>query len=65
MGRIDDVINVAGHRLSTTTRSGKIMRRLLKNIAEGKPLDDTTTLRDPAIVEGLQHQADRALGGER
>ncbi len=136
MGRIDDVINVAGHRLSTTeiestlvghpavaeaaatgafdpdkgqrivcfvllkagfepsdelsvelrewvaerigkiarpaavlfgddlpkTRSGKIMRRLLKNIAEGDELGDTTTLRDPAIVDDLKHKADRALG---
>jgi acetyl-CoA synthetase len=136
MGRIDDVINVAGHRLSTTeiesalvehaavaeaaatgaydpergqrivcfvllkaghepsvelaqelrefvaekigkiarpaavlfgedlpkTRSGKIMRRLLKNIAEGEELGDTTTLRDPAIVEDLKDKADRALG---
>ena len=136
MGRIDDVINVAGHRLSTTeiestlvghpavaeaaatgafdpdkgqrivcfvllkagfepsdelavelrewvaerigkiarpaavlfgddlpkTRSGKIMRRLLKNIAEGDELGDTTTLRDPAIVDDLKQKADRALG---
>jgi acetyl-CoA synthetase len=136
MGRIDDVINVAGHRLSTTeiestlvehpavaeaaatgaydpergqrivcfvllksgytasdglseelrewvaakigkiarpaavlfgedlpkTRSGKIMRRLLKNIAEGQELGDTTTLRDPAIVEDLKRKADAALG---
>ncbi len=136
MGRIDDVINVAGHRLSTTeiesslvehpavaeaaatgafdpdrgqrivcfallksgyepsdelsqelrefvatktgkiarpaavlfgedlpkTRSGKIMRRLLKNIAEGEELGDTTTLRDPAIVEDLKTKADTALG---
>jgi acetyl-CoA synthetase len=135
MGRIDDVINVAGHRLSTTeiesalvehpavaeaaatgafdpdkgqrivcfvllkggheasaelsvelrewvaekigkiarpaavlfgedlpkTRSGKIMRRLLKNIAEGEELGDTTTLRDPSIVEDLKHKADAAL----
>ena len=136
MGRIDDVINVAGHRLSTTeiestlvehpavaeaaatgahrpatgpadrllraaeervrsrptisrpscasssrskigkiarpaavlfgddlpkTRSGKIMRRLLRNIAEGDELGDTTTLRDPAIVEDLKEKADRAL----
>jgi acetyl-CoA synthetase len=135
MGRVDDVINVSGHRLSTTeiestlveheavaeaaatgaadpargqqivcfvllkstyepseelagelrewvaqkigkiarpsavlfgddlpkTRSGKIMRRLLRNIAEGDELGDTTTLRDPAIVEDLKAQADRAL----
>ena len=136
MGRIDDVINVAGHRLSTTeiestlvehpavaeaaatgchdpqrgqrivcfvllkggyeasdelsaelrewvadkigkiarpaavlfgedlpkTRSGKIMRRLLRNIAEGEELGDTTTLRDPAICEDLKRKADVALG---
>ena len=136
MGRIDDVINVAGHRLSTTeiesalvehpavaeaaatgahdpqrgqrivcfvllkagqtqtpgladalrefvaekigkiarpaavlfgddlpkTRSGKIMRRLLKDIAEGHDLGDTTTLRDADIVEELKRQADEAFG---
>jgi acetyl-CoA synthetase len=135
MGRIDDVINVSGHRLSTTeiestlveheavaeaaatgaadpdrgqrivcfvvlkggyepsdelaeelrqfvaqkigkiarpaavlfgddlpkTRSGKIMRRLLKDIAEGNELGDTTTLRDPAVVEDLNQKADAAL----
>ena len=44
------------------TRSGKIMRRLLKNIAEGDELGDTTTLRDPAIVDDLKEKADRALG---
>jgi acetyl-CoA synthetase len=136
MGRIDDVINVAGHRLSTTeiestlvaheavaeaaatgavdpqrgqqivcfvllkggyepsdqlseelrrwvaqkigkiarpsavlfgddlpkTRSGKIMRRLLKDIAEGNELGDTTTLRDAAVVDDLKRKADAALG---
>jgi acetyl-CoA synthetase len=136
MGRIDDVINVAGHRLSTTeiestlveheaiaeaaatgaadpergqrivcfvvlkaglepsdelaeelrqwvaqkigkiarpaavlfgddlpkTRSGKIMRRLLKDIAEGNELGDTTTLRDAAVVDDLKQKADVALG---
>jgi acetyl-CoA synthetase len=136
MGRIDDVINVAGHRLSTTeiestlveheavaeaaatgaadpargqrivcfvllkggyepsdelseelrqfvaqkigkiarpaavlfgedlpkTRSGKIMRRLLKDIAEGNELGDTTTLRDASVVEDLKQKADAALG---
>ena len=132
MGRIDDVINVAGHRLSTTeiestlveheavaeaaatgcfdpergqrivcfvllkedvnpptnwprsaamggpedrqdrrpaavlfddlpkTRSGKIMRRLLKDIAEGNELGDTTTLRDASVCEDLKRKADAA-----
>jgi acetyl-CoA synthetase len=36
------------------TRSGKIMRRLLKDIAEGRALGDTTTLADPAVVERLK-----------
>ena len=33
------------------TRSGKIMRRLLRDIAEGRELGDVTTLRDPGVVE--------------
>ena len=38
------------------TRSGKIMRRLLRDIAEGRVLGDTTTLADPAVVSALKHQ---------
>ncbi len=38
------------------TRSGKIMRRLLKDIAEGRVLGDTTTLADPAIVAKIREQ---------
>jgi acetyl-CoA synthetase len=42
------------------TRSGKIMRRLLRDIAEGKALGDTTTLADPAVVAKLKAEyADR------
>ena len=43
------------------TRSGKIMRRLLKDVAEGKALGDTTTLADPSVVERLksQYEADK------
>ncbi len=36
------------------TRSGKIMRRLLRDIADGKALGDTTTLADPAVVAKLK-----------
>ena len=43
------------------TRSGKIMRRLLKDVAEGHELGDTTTLRDPAVVEDLKRKADAVL----
>ena len=38
------------------TRSGKIMRRLLRDIADGKALGDTTTLADPAVVAQLKEQ---------
>jgi acetyl-CoA synthetase len=44
------------------TRSGKIMRRLLKDIAEGRELGDATTLRDPAIVQSIKQSADEQLG---
>ncbi len=36
------------------TRSGKIMRRLLRDVAEGRALGDTTTLADPAVVQALK-----------
>ncbi len=38
------------------TRSGKIMRRLLRDIAEGRALGDVTTLRDPAVTAQLQER---------
>ena len=38
------------------TRSGKIMRRLLRDIAEGRILGDTTTLADGSVVEALKAQ---------
>jgi acetyl-CoA synthetase len=36
------------------TRSGKIMRRLLRNVSEDEVLGDTTTLADPSVVEGIK-----------
>jgi acetyl-CoA synthetase len=36
------------------TRSGKIMRRLLRDIAEGRELGDVTTLRDPDVMDQLE-----------
>jgi acetyl-CoA synthetase len=122
LGRVDDVMNVSGHRISTTevesalvddsrvaeaavvgakddmtgqaiicfvtvkgdelrahvadklvktsrpktivftddlpkTRSGKIMRRLLRDVAEGRDLGDTTTLADPGVVEEIRKRA--------
>jgi acetyl-CoA synthetase len=38
------------------TRSGKIMRRLLKDIAEGRELGDVTTLRDPTVTEAIKER---------
>jgi acetyl-CoA synthetase len=39
------------------TRSGKIMRRLLRDVAEERALGDTTTLADPAVVEEIKSRA--------
>ncbi|MGH2885571.1 MAG: AMP-binding enzyme, partial [Solirubrobacteraceae bacterium] len=36
------------------TRSGKIMRRLLRDIAEGREFGDVTTLRDPDVMKQLE-----------
>jgi acetyl-CoA synthetase len=38
------------------TRSGKIMRRLLRDVAEGRVLGDTTTLTDPAVLAQIKEQ---------
>jgi len=40
------------------TRSGKIMRRLLRDVAEGRDLGDTTTLADPGVVDEIRRRAD-------
>jgi acetyl-CoA synthetase len=53
IARPDDVIFTAD---LPKTRSGKIMRRLLKDIAEGRALGDTTTLADPAVVAKLKEK---------
>jgi acetyl-CoA synthetase len=53
LARPDDILFTAD---LPKTRSGKIMRRLLKDIAEGRTLGDTTTLADPAVVERLKTQ---------
>jgi acetyl-CoA synthetase len=53
IARPDDIIFSAD---LPKTRSGKIMRRLLRDIAEGKALGDTTTLADPSVVARLKEQ---------
>ncbi len=42
------------------TRSGKIMRRLLRDVAEGRDLGDTTTLADPAVVDEIRRRAEES-----
>ncbi|WP_462188917.1 MULTISPECIES: acetate--CoA ligase [unclassified Frankia] len=46
------------------TRSGKIMRRLLRDIAEGRELGDVTTLRDPAVMAALAAKVGTARDNE-
>ncbi len=46
------------------TRSGKIMRRLLRDIAEGRELGDVTTLRDPAIMGQLEGKVKERQAGD-
>ncbi len=53
IGRPDEIFFTAD---LPKTRSGKIMRRLLRAIADGDALGDTTTLADPAVVEALRDQ---------
>ena len=53
LARPDDIIFSAD---LPKTRSGKIMRRLLRDIAEGRALGDTTTLADPGVVASLKEQ---------
>lgn len=53
LARPDDILFSAD---LPKTRSGKIMRRLLRDIAEGRILGDTTTLADPAVVAALKDQ---------
>jgi acetyl-CoA synthetase len=53
LARPDDILFSAD---LPKTRSGKIMRRLLRDIAEGRALGDTTTLADPGVVASLKDQ---------
>jgi acetyl-CoA synthetase len=53
LARPDDILFSAD---LPKTRSGKIMRRLLRDIAEGRILGDITTLADPAVVAALKEQ---------
>jgi acetyl-CoA synthetase len=59
IARPDDILFTAE---LPKTRSGKIMRRLLRDIAEGRALGDTTTLADAAVVRGLKDKYEAQEG---
>ncbi|HEX2205625.1 MAG TPA: acetate--CoA ligase [Longimicrobium sp.] len=59
IARPDDILFAAD---LPKTRSGKIMRRLLKDIAEGRALGDTTTLADPSVVSKLKGEYEAREG---
>jgi acetyl-CoA synthetase len=59
IARPDDILFTAD---LPKTRSGKIMRRLLRDIAEGKALGDTTTLADPGAVAKLKANYEEEYG---
>jgi acetyl-CoA synthetase len=59
IARPDDILFTAD---LPKTRSGKIMRRLLRDIAEGKALGDTTPLADPAVVAKLKANYEEEYG---
>ena len=59
LARPDDILFSAD---LPKTRSGKIMRRLLRDIAEGRTLGDTSTLADPSVVAALKTQYDEKDG---
>jgi acetyl-CoA synthetase len=59
VARPDDLIFAAD---VPKTRSGKIMRRLLRDVAEGRVLGDTTTLADPGVVAALKSEYEEKEG---
>jgi len=59
LARPDEIIFTAD---LPKTRSGKIMRRLLRDVAEGKAVGDTTTLADPAVIERLKAKYEEQEG---
>ena len=57
IGKIARPANVVFTPELPKTRSGKIMRRLLKDVSENRTLGDTTTLADPTVVEEIKDRA--------
>jgi acetyl-CoA synthetase len=57
IGPIAKPANIVFTQELPKTRSGKIMRRLLKDVAENRTLGDTTTLADPSVVDEIAQRA--------
>jgi acetyl-CoA synthetase len=57
IGKIARPANIVFTPELPKTRSGKIMRRLLRDVSENRKLGDTTTLADPAVVEEIKDRA--------
>jgi acetyl-CoA synthetase len=64
IGKIARPANIVFTPELPKTRSGKIMRRLLRDVSEHRALGDTTTLADPTVVEELQTRAASEAGQE-
>jgi acetyl-CoA synthetase len=64
IGKIARPANIVFTPELPKTRSGKIMRRLLKDVSEQRTLGDTTTLADPTVVEEIRDRATAEAGDE-
>jgi acetyl-CoA synthetase len=64
IGKIARPANIVFTPELPKTRSGKIMRRLLKDVSEQRTLGDTTTLADPTVVEEIKDRATAEAGDE-
>jgi acetyl-CoA synthetase len=62
IGKIARPANIVFTPELPKTRSGKIMRRLLKDVSEHRQLGDTTTLADPTVVEEIKERAVEEAG---
>jgi acetyl-CoA synthetase len=58
IGKIARPANIVFTPELPKTRSGKIMRRLLRDVADHRPLGDTTTLADPTVVEEIKKRGE-------
>src|SRR6202043_1447468 len=62
IGKIASPANIVFTPELPKTRSGKIMRRLLRDVAENRPLGDTTTLADATVVDEISRRAQEEAG---